>query len=111
MQVCVYTYLYVRMIKGGLLCGRSIQEQGPHNSSDSRKCVLLVLLHAVCWIRLLIPIVILVEWLAEHVGKQCCPILVEKRAKEIVFLLGASTSDWLMAIAAAVIGQTSISPD
>jgi len=42
MQVCVYTYLYVRMIKGGLLCGRSIQEQGPHNSSDSRKCVLLV---------------------------------------------------------------------
>jgi len=53
-------------------------------------------------------LVIQVELLAELVGKRCCAFLVAHRAKEIEFPLDASTSGGTKAIAAAVIGQTSM---
>ena len=46
--------------------------------------------------------------LAELVGKRCCAFLMAHRAKEIEFPLDASTSGGTKAIAAAVIGQTSM---
>jgi len=60
------------------------------------------------WLCVLILIVTQVELLAELVGKQCCVFLVAHRTKGIEFPLDASTSGGTKAIAAAVIGQTSM---
>jgi len=53
-------------------------------------------------------IAIQIELLAELVGKRCCTFLVAQRAKEIEFALDTSTSGGSKAIAAAVIGPSSM---
>jgi len=53
-------------------------------------------------------VVIQVELLAELMRKRCCEFLVAHRAKEIEFPLDTSTLGGTKAIAAAVIGQTSM---
>jgi len=56
----------------------------------------------------LISMVVQIELLAELVGKRCCTFLVAQRAKEIEFALDTSTSGGSKAIAAAVIGPSSM---
>lgn len=65
LQVCVYIYAYVHMIQRGLFCGRVVQEQGPHNISDSCEYVLVVPERSIilittccCWARLLLSVVV-----------------------------------------------------